>query len=808
MASGQAFGRRAGARPRAPRLGQQGAARPDRGRPQERPAAARRRHRPASSSASTWARSTWSSRSSRRRRWPAACSASAAPATRSARSRRACCSPSTAATCSDSRSTVRADARPAQIEALRVPTNPLDVLAQQTVAAVRARAAGRRRLVRRWCGAAPRSPTLPRSAFEATLDLLAGRYPSDEFAELRPRLVWDRDAGTLTGRPGCAAAGGDQRRHHPRPRPVRRLPGRPTPRSRRGSASSTRRWSTSRGSATCSRSAPPAGGSRRSPTTGCSSSPRPGSPARLPFWKGDGLGRPAELGAAVGAFTRELARAGPRRGRRALPRNGSRRVRRRQPGRATSTSSARPPARCRATARSWSSGSATSSATGGWSCTPPTALRCTRRWALAIDAPAARALRHRRQADGLRRRHRPAAARHRRPDAAPGADLFVFDADEIEPIVTAEVGGSALFASRFRECAARALLLPRRDPGKRSPLWQQRQRAAQLLEVARKYPAFPIVLEAVRECLQDVYDVPALAELMRRVGAAPVAAGRGRDRDAVAVRARRCCSATSAQFMYEGDSPLAERRAAALSLDQRCWPSCSAAPSCASCSTPRCSPSTEAELQRLSAGPAGPRRRGRRRPAAAARAADRRTRSPSACTTSDVGGWLDGLLAAKRALDGPVRRPDLVGSRRGRRPAARRPRRAGARRSARGLHRSGRRPARRPGRPVRPHPRPVHHRTTPRPASASACAVDRRRAGPARHRRPGDPRRVPSLGRMPARGRRQWCDAEVLRILRRRSLAALRAQVEPVSPRHTAASCRTGSTSARHNCAASTAWPR
>ena len=118
----------------------------------------------------------------------------------------------------------------------------------------------------------------------------------------------------------------------------------------------------------------------------------------------------------------------------------------------------------------------------------------------------------------------------------PGADLFVFDADEIEPIVTAEVGGSALFASRFRECAARALLLPRRHPGKRSPLWQQRQRAAQLLDVARKYPDFPIVLETVRECLQDVYDVPALIELMRRIAQRRVRVVEVGDRDAVAVR--------------------------------------------------------------------------------------------------------------------------------------------------------------------------------------------------------------------------------------------------------------------------------
>ena len=98
-------------------------------------------------------------------------------------------------------------------------------------------------------------------------------------------------------------------------------------------------------------------------------------------------------------------------------------------------------------------------------------------------------------------------------DEPPGADLFLFDPEELEQIVTAEVGGSALFASRFRECAARALLLPRQTPGKRQPLWQQRQRSAQLLDVARKYATFPIVLETVRECLQDVYDLPALKDI-------------------------------------------------------------------------------------------------------------------------------------------------------------------------------------------------------------------------------------------------------------------------------------------------------
>ena len=137
----------------------------------------------------------------------------------------------------------------------------------------------------------------------------------------------------------------------------------------------------------------------------------------------------------------------------------------------------------------------------------------------------------------------------------------------MDALVTAEVGGSALFAARFRECAARALLLPRRDPGKRSPLWQQRQRSAQLLSVASGYASFPILLETMRECLQDVFDVPGLIELMadiesRRVRVVEV------ETTEPSPFARSLLFGYVAQFMYEGDSPLAERRAAALALDQ------------------------------------------------------------------------------------------------------------------------------------------------------------------------------------------------------------------------------------------------
>jgi ATP-dependent Lhr-like helicase len=148
----------------------------------------------------------------------------------------------------------------------------------------------------------------------------------------------------------------------------------------------------------------------------------------------------------------------------------------------------------------------------------------------------------------------------------PGADLFLFDHDELDALVTQEVGGSALFASRFRECAARALLLPKYNPGKRSPLWQQRQKSAQLLEVARRYPTFPIILETVRECLQDVYDLPALGELTRRIARRDVRIVETAT-DEASPFARSLLFGYVAAFMYEGDSPLAERRAAALAGD-------------------------------------------------------------------------------------------------------------------------------------------------------------------------------------------------------------------------------------------------
>jgi ATP-dependent Lhr-like helicase len=403
--------------------------------------------------------------------------------------------------------------------------------------------------------------SLPRSAYDATLDLLSGRYPSDEFRELRPRVVWDRVAGTISARPGAqrlaVTSGGTI--------PDRGLFGVflvGEKASRVGELDEEMVYESRVGDVFA---------------LGATSwriedithdrvlvSPAPGQPGRLPFWKGDQLGRPAELGAAIGAFTRELS--------------------------ALDTHEAK--ARCaEAGLDEWASDNLVAfleeqreaTATlpsdrtilverfrdelGDWRIVihSPFGAQVHAPWALAI---------------GVRLRERYGIDAQALPgddgivlrvpetdQDPPAADVVVFDADEIEQIVTTEVGGSALFASRFRECAARALLLPRRDPGRRSPLWQQRQRSAQLLEVASKYPSFPIVLEAVRECLQDVYDVPALVDLMRSLSSRRVRVVEVSTTQPSPF-ARSLLFGYVAAFMYEGDSPVAERRAAALSLDQ------------------------------------------------------------------------------------------------------------------------------------------------------------------------------------------------------------------------------------------------
>ncbi|MFE7038723.1 DEAD/DEAH box helicase [Streptomyces atratus] len=483
--------------------------------------------------------------------------------------------------------------REGSIEALRIPSNPLDVLAQQLVAMVALDTWPVDDLLAVTRRAAPFA-SLPESAFTAVLDMLAGRYPSDAFAELRPRVVWDRVAGTVTGRPGAQRlavtsggtipdrglfgvflAGADPKKGGGR---VGELDEEMVYESRVGDVFTLGTTSWRIEDITRDR---------------VLVSPAPGVPGRLPFWKGDQLGRPLELGRALGAFLREIGGLSQEDARQRLLAAGL------DTWAADNTLSYIDEQRR-------ACGHVPDDRTilverfrdelGDWRVVvhSPFGAQVHAPWALALNARLAERYGMDAQVmhadDGIVLRLPDAdlmsldlldfdPAQDPAQDPAPlpgpsydsgqppvGAADVTFDQGEINQIVTDQVGGSALFASRFRECAARALLLPRRSPGKRTPLWQQRQRAAQLLQVASEFGSFPIVLEAVRECLQDVFDVPGLTELMgdleaRRVRLVEVTTPEP------SPFARSLLFGYVAQFLYEGDSPLAERRAAALSLD-------------------------------------------------------------------------------------------------------------------------------------------------------------------------------------------------------------------------------------------------
>lgn len=444
------------------------------------------------------------------------------------------------------------------IEALSYPRNPLDVLAQQVIAMVAMEDWDVDELavvVRRAANFAGLSPAV----FEAVLDMLAGLYPSDDFAELRPRLVWDRHAGRLTSRPGAqrlaVTSGGTI--------PDRGLfgvflVGENT--SRVGELDEEMVYESRVGEVF-------ALGSTSWRIEDITHdrvlvSPAPGQPGKLPFWHGDTLGRPLELGRAVGAFLRELTRLGPEAGvARArdagLDESAARNLVAYVEEQRVATGHV-PDDRTLVVERFRDE-------LGDWRlCVhSPFGAAVNAPWALAVAAR----LRERQGMD-VGAMHSDDGIVVRFPDGEdpPSAADILFDPEEVAELVQAEVAGSALFASRFRECAARALLLPRRDPRRRTPLWQQRQRASQLLSVAARFETFPIVLETLRECLQDVFDVAGLVEVMGDV--------RSRSMRVVDIEttqaspfARSLLFGYVAAFMYEGDAPLAERRAQALSLD-------------------------------------------------------------------------------------------------------------------------------------------------------------------------------------------------------------------------------------------------
>ena len=344
-------------------------------------------------------------------------------------------------------------------------------------------------------------------------------------------------------------------------------------------------------------------------------------------------------------------------------------------------------------------------------------------------------------------------------EVVPTAEDVLLDPAEVEQIVVAELGGSSLYASRFRECAARALLLPRRDPKRRSPLWQQRQKSAQLLAVAGKYEQFPVTLEAMRECVQDVYDLPGLRGLMGDIAARKV-----RVTEVVTASpspfARSLLFGYVGMFLYETDAPLAERRAAALSLDSTLLAELLGSEAIRELLDPEVVTEVEQSLQRLAPD----------RHARDAEGAADLLRFLGPLSTAEAGArgvapeWLTELEATRRVIRVRVARRGAVDLDRGRRSRPRRARRAAARRRARDVHRAGAGSAGRPAAAPRPHARAV-----PGGRGGGPLRPRRRRglrrAGPAGRDRQAGPRRA--AARRPRDGPRRRH-----RVLRRRGAAA------------------------------------
>jgi ATP-dependent helicase Lhr and Lhr-like helicase len=523
-----------------------------------------------------------------------------------------------------------------EIETTVIPRNPLDVLAQQVVAMCALQdwdVEELGKLVRR---AYPFRDLGPR-AFESTLDMLSGRYPSDEFAELRPRIVWDRVEGRLRGRAGAqrlaVTSGGtipdrglftvnlldDGRR-------VGELDEEMVYETRPGEnfvlgASTWRVMEVTPSQVLVA--------------------PAPGEPGKLAFWKGDSESRPVELGRALGTMIRELRAASPEAAAERLGEGAG------FDRRATDNllryleeqaqSSALPDDRTIVVERFRDE-------LGDWRVCVLTTLggKVHAPWGLAVAAR----LRERTGID-VQSIHTDDGFALRFPDAERPPDLedVLLDPDEVTELVTAQLHGSALFASRFRENAARALLLPRRRPGQRTPLWMQRQKSADLLQVAGGHPDFPILIETYRECLRDVFDLSALSDLMRAV--------RSREVRAVVVDTERASPFASSllfdyigQYLYEGDAPLAERRAQALTLDRELLAELLGTEELRELLDPAAIAALELELQGLGEG---------RKPRDADEAADLLRRLGDLSEAEAVAravepGWLASLAAQRRAL--------------------------------------------------------------------------------------------------------------------------------------------------------------
>ncbi len=661
-----------------------------------------------------------------------------------------------------------------EIESTHYPRVPLDVFAQHVVAMVAMddwAVADLAALMRR---AAP-FVDLTDDVLAATLDLLAGRYPSDEFSELRPRITWDRIDDVLTARPGAQRLAVT----NPGTIPDRGLYGVFLPDGARVGELDEEMVHESRAGETF--------------LLGASTwriedithdrvvvTPAPGRPGKMPFWHGDGPGRPQELGRAMGQFVREVQLLDEEAARQRL-----RTVHDLDEWAADNllgylaeqveAAGTLPDDRTIVVERFRDE-------LGDWR------VCLLSHFGAQVHAPWAMALE--RQLgdagldpevmwtdDGIVIRLQAAA-----DDL--DLDMFLVDADEVEELVTAQLAGTAMFTTTFREAAGRALLLPKRRPGQRTALWQQRQRAANLLQVASGHPSFPILLESTREILRDRFDVTALRQLQRDLAARTVRLV-AVDTEQASPFAASLLFSWVGQWMYDYDAPLAERRAAALSLDPDLLRELLGGDELRDLIDPQVLAALEIELQRLE-------------PLDAETGIDRRVRDVDGLHAmlldlgdlsrqeivdrsrprgdGDPDAWVDELLAARRAIE--VRVTDQV-------------RIAAAEDAARLRDAIG--VALPPGLPAAftesvDDPLADLVSRYARTHGPFVAADVTRRLGIPR------PRVEAALAWLAARDRvvkgafhpsgtePEWCDAGVVRRMRQRSLAALRREVEPVEP--------------------------
>ena len=513
--------------------------------------------------------------------------------------------------------------RASAIESTALVANALDVLAQQTVAAASVDdldADAWYATVRR---AAPYRG-LSRAAFDSVLELLAGGFASADLADFAPRLTWDRRAGALTARPGAQRAAVTASGTIPDRGmfPVV-LPEGETGSGRRrvGELDEEMVNETAVGDiitlGTTSWRVREIGADR------VVVDPAPGRSSRLPFWKGDGPGRPAATGAARGAFLREAAAelteagsagtGGPPAGPGATPALLER----------LTAAGLDESARANLIALLHEQRAVTGVVPSDTALVleryedesgsqrlilhSPYGRRVHEPWAMAIRERVQQRLGLAPQVvvadDGivLQLPAASTAAEGGRDGLSGGAELVVFDAEELTRLVRSRIDQTALFAARFRECAARALLMPGAAPGRRTPLWLQRIKSGQLLEAARQFRDFPVLVEAARECLQDVYDMPALAALMERIAAGSVRVVEASVPEPSPF-AHPLLFGYTAALLYQEDLPHAERRAHLLSLDPDAIAALLGDDGAADLLDEAVLAQVEAELQRLASG--------------------------------------------------------------------------------------------------------------------------------------------------------------------------------------------------------------